>query len=49
MNTEAVLLALAITAVLCAAGLLVVLMWPTGKRKDVARPTVPASRWPRVE
>lgn len=41
-------LAFAVIAFLCAVALLAVLMWPS-KRKDVVRPTVPASRWPRVE
>lgn len=38
----------AILAALSAVALLAVLLWPS-KRKDVVRPTVPASRWPRVE
>lgn len=49
MSIEEVLLALAIVSVLCAVGLLVVLLWLTGKRKDVLRPTVPDRRWPPAE
>lgn len=39
-------LILAILAALSFVGLLVTLLWPTRKRKDVMRPTVPAPRWP---
>lgn len=42
-------LAFAVIAFLCAVALLVVLLWPTRKRKDVVRHTVPAPRWPPVE
>lgn len=40
---------LCVFAFMCFALLLCTLLWPTRKRKDLPRPTVPQSRWPRVE